>query len=124
MFIYNRGSQTFASWAPPKLVRGSRGHTHSILCLWLGMLYAVYIYHLLFPLPFCHTTPPLFHLYPAGLKGPPLLYVLKVLLKVSSRLTGSFFIGPVAIVFALSGVQALGSVKCVCVCVCEYVCLL
>ena len=64
--------------------------------MYIYHMYAVYIYHLLFPLPplhlFCHTTPPLFHLYPAGLKGPPLLYVLKVLLKVSSRLTGSFFL--------------------------------
>ena len=25
LFIYCRGSQTFASWAPPKLVRGSWG---------------------------------------------------------------------------------------------------
>src|SRR4029434_8783723 len=52
---------------------------------------AGYVQHLLFPIPFCHTTlphPPSY-LHPADLKqmGPPLCAV--VLLKVPSCLTGS-----------------------------------
>src|SRR4029434_4744392 len=58
--------------------------------------------HLLFPFPFCHTIPSSY-LHPADLKqmGPPLCAV--VLPKV--------FLARVAIVLALRGFQALGSVK-------------
>ena len=68
-----------------------------IYIMYIFHMYAVNIYHLLFPLPFCHTTPS--YLFPADLKqmGPPLCAA--VLLKVSY----GFFLAPVAIVLALRG---------------------
>ena len=52
--------------------------------MYIYHMHAVYIYHLLFPFPFCHTTLPHSYLHPGNLKqmGSPLCSV--VLLEVPS----------------------------------------